>query len=274
MADPGRDAERDDLQSAFESFRADALADLSPTGIDAVKAAARHRVRVHRAMGGVAAGLVALAALGATFAVTGTPPIGRQGITTAASQGARHPVATADSSHRATSQPHRSGGAGTGSPQPPASGSWGVAVQVPKRAVALAPSDSGDYTGQLVVTLNNTGAEAIPHTSVTLSAPVDVTFTADGTDTRCTAGDTCELAAVADLAPGDTYTVTGRLTYGQADPSPGTETDATVQAVATDSDGAPLTTDTQTITVSVGEASPSPSASPSGSPSPSASPAG
>lgn len=267
MADFEHDDGTDELRSAFATFRADALEAVAPTQVDALKAAARRRQHHQRVLGGVAAVVLLLAGAGAAMVTTHTPPIGQRGVSDTSTSAERHSTAAPTPTEGSQGAPPLGGSpSASASASPP--GRWNVTVAVQKSQVPLVPKDSRHYAGTLSVRLANTGSAAIPHTAVELTVPAAVSYTgSDGT--TCAAGRTCKVAKLDNLAPGDTYTVHGTLVYRGGSPPAHAAVNATVQAVASGTNGTELATTSQDFTVSVGgSGTPSPTPSPSGSPSP------
>jgi hypothetical protein len=263
VADPRHD---DELRSAFQTFRADALDAMAAPDVEALKETARHRQHSQRMLGGVAAVVLLLVGAGAAMVTTHTPPIGQRGVSDASSHANQRSTATPAPTQDSLGGP-QTGQSASASASASAPGKWDMTLAVPKSEVPLAPKDSSHYTGKLSVRLANTGSESIPRTAVELTMPTGVSY-AGSDGSACGAGRTCRVATLTDLAPGDTYTVNGTLTYQGANPPANVTVDATVQAVASGTDGTELTTTSQDFTVSVGDgASPSPSPSPSESPS-------
>lgn len=264
MADPQHD---DELRSAFQAFRADALDAVRAPDVEALKETARHRQHSQRMLGGVAAVVLLLAGAAAAMVTTHTPPIGQHGVSDAANHANQRSTATPGPTQDSMGGP-QGGPSASASASASAPSKWNVTLAMPKPEVPLAPKDATHYTGRLSVQLANTGSESIPRTAVELTMPAGVSY-AGSDGTACGAGRTCKVAMLTDLAPGDTYTVNGTLTYQGGNPPAAVAVDASVQAVASGTDGTELTTTSRNFTVSVGNgASPSPSPSPSDSPSP------
>ncbi len=265
----------DELRAAFEGFRAQALGELTPPSVDAVRGAARHRHRVHTAVAGAVAALTLLAGSGAGWLLTHQEPAGHRRVATASSEGARVSV----SPHGRRSPSSSSRPAPDGSPHTPAGRDEGgngstrqVSVKLAADPVPLPDRAGGVYHGAFALTVRNTGDVPIPQTRIEFTMPPPLSFTGDGDKIGTCLNGSCVVQILSDLPPGASRTISGTLSYRARNRSAGPATESgTVRVTAQDSGGTEVAVQSQSFTVLLGQ-SPSPSTKPSPSDTPSPTP--